>query len=294
MTVIDQARPEERPRALELAYQLTPGEARNLQVIHALQLLDDGVLDPAGIWVARDGTAITGVQICTPLHGASYLFWLPESRGADKDALVQAALAWCRAQGGKLAQAIVPPTDAARAAPLVHQGFRRVTQLLYLEHSLSHLPPIPSSALAFEPFAADNEATFRHTVARSYEGTLDCPELNGVRTIDEILAGYRAAVAGKLAGWWLVRIQCEPAGVLILTELAEDAAWDLSYIGVVPEQRRRGIGRAAICHALATAQAAGAARMLLAVDARNAPARRLYAALGFTQTELRDVYLCML
>ena len=128
------------------------------------------------------------------------------------------------------------------AAPLVRQGFRCVTQLLYLEHPLSRLPAIPPAAPTFEQIAVENEVTFRQTLALSYEGTLDCPELNGVRTIDEILAGYRAAVTGKLAGWWLLRIQREPAGVLILTELAEDAAWDLSYIGVVPEQRRRGIG----------------------------------------------------
>ncbi len=204
--------------------------------------------------------------------------------------MVQAVLAWCRARGGKLAQAILPPADAERAAPLVGQGFGRITQLLYLEHSLNVLPAAPARAPVFVPFATE-EALFRQTLARSYEGTLDCPELNGVRTIEEVLAGYRAAGAGRPAGWWLLRDGGEPAGVLLLTEMREDAAWDLSYIGVVPEHRRRGLGHAAVCHALQTAQAAGAVQMLLAVDRRNAPARRLYASLGFRQTELRDVYL---
>lgn len=296
MIVIDQALPAEWPAALELAYQQTPGAARELQVVHALHLLDAAVLDPAGIWLARHNTAIVGVQICMPLHGGSYLFWLPETRGAraDKDALVRAALAWCQVRGGKLAQAILPPADADRAAPLVRQGFRRVTQLLYLEHHLNVLPAAPADALVFEPFDAANEPTFRQTLARSYDGTLDCPELNGVRTIDEILAGYRAPGAGKPAGWWLLRAGDEPAGVLILTAMSEDAAWDLSYIGVVPEHRRRGIGRVAVCHALQTAQVGGAVQMLLAVDVRNEPARHLYASLGFTQTELRDVYLHLL
>jgi len=296
MIVFDQAQLAEWPAALELAYQRTPHAARQLQVVHALHLIDTGVLDPTGIWVARHKGAIVGVQVCMPLEGSSFLFWLPETRGGsvDQDELVKAAIAWCRAQGGKLAQAILPTADADRVVPLLRQGFRRVTQLLYLDHSLNTLPAAPVSHLVFEPFTADNEGTFRQTLSRSYEGTLDCPELNGVRTIDEILAGYRSTSAGRPAGWWLLRSGGEPAGVLILTEMTEDGAWDLSYIGVVPEQRRRGIARVAVCHALQTAHAAGATQMLLAVDVRNDPARRLYAALGFTQTEMRDVYLYLL
>ena len=119
-------------------------------------------------------------------------------------------------------------------------------------------------------------------------------QIGAGHSIDEILAGYRSTSAGRPAGWWLLRSGGEPAGVLILTEMTEDGAWDLSYIGVVPEQRRRGIARVAVCHALQTAHAAGATQMLLAVDVRNDPARRLYAALGFTQTEMRDVYLYLL
>jgi mycothiol synthase len=296
MTVIDQARPEEWQAALELAYQHMPTAMRHARVVQMLHMLDTGELDPAGIWIARQRHAITGVQICWALHGCSFLFWLPEIRDAraDKDALVQAALAWCRAQGGKLAQSIMPPADAGRAEPLLRQGFKRVTQLLYLEHNLQTLPAEATDGLGFAPFDGATEGVFRETLTRTYEGTLDCPELNGVRTIDEILAGYRAARAGRSGFWSLVRMRGAPAGVLILTELLEEGAWDLSYIGVVPEHRRHGVGRAATCHGLRIAHAAGAAQMVIAVDVRNDPARRLYASLGFVEADVRDVYLQVL
>jgi ribosomal protein S18 acetylase RimI-like enzyme len=289
---IDQARPDERAAALELAYRHLPPEARRRQVEESLQLIASGTIDPAGIWVARRGNRLQGVQVCVPLGGASFLFWPPVAdRVAEADALVAAALAWCRAQGAKLGQLIVPPAEIGRTDPLIRHGFRRITQLHYLRHDLRLQLPPPDPAIRFEPPSPANEAAFRDVLARSYEETLDCPELTGTRTIDDVLAGYRRAGRFRPDCWWLIRAGETPAGVLILTELPDFAAWDLSYVGVIPEQRRRGVGRAAACHALASARAAGAPELLLAVDTRNTPARRLYRSLGFQEGDVRDVYL---
>jgi mycothiol synthase len=294
--VINQARPDEWPAALDMAYGRVAGERRRFQVIHALHLIDEGAIDPAGILVARAREKICGVQVCVPLGGASFLFWLPAThrQGATEsleDILVQAGLAWCRQQGGKLAHAIFSPADAGPATALVRNGFARLTQLLYLGHDLHNLAEAPATVASFEAFAPANEATFRHALARSYDGTLDCPELNGVRTIDEILDGYRREGPFRPECWWLVRIVDQPVGVVILTEVPEGPAWDLSYVGIVPEARRKGLARAATCRALHAARDARAAELVLAVDARNVPARALYQSLGFVETEVRDVYL---
>jgi ribosomal protein S18 acetylase RimI-like enzyme len=293
---IDQARPEEWPAVLDMAYGHVAGERRRFQVIHALHLIDEGAIDPAGILVARWREKICGVQVCVPLGGASFLFWLPATNRADatesvEDSLVQAGLAWCRQQGGKLAQAILPPADAHHGAALLRNGFARLTQLLYLGHDLHDLPAPPATAARFEEFSPANEAAFRDALAQSYDGTFDCPELNGVRTVDEILAGYRAGGIFRPELWWLVRTDSGPAGVVIITEVPEGPAWDLSYVGIVPEARRRGLARAATSCALHAARAAGATELVLAVDVRNAPARALYQSLGFVESEVRDVYL---
>src|SRR5260370_19691194 len=108
MFAIDQARPDEWAAALELAYRRLPDERRRFQIIQARHLIDEGAIDPQGIWVARQGQVIAGVQIAVPLGGANFLFWLPETHGRGKpnlleDVLVRAALAWCRQQGAKLA-----------------------------------------------------------------------------------------------------------------------------------------------------------------------------------------------
>ena len=65
---------------------------------------------------------------------------------------------------------------------------------------------------------------------------------------------------------------------------------DVHVVVVHPEHRRRGIGRAltaALCRAFV---AVGARRVLLEVRSGNAPARALYAALGFEEVARRSSY----
>lgn len=293
MIVIDRAQPDEWLAALRLAFRRLPDEKRRDRVLHALHLVDVGALDPDGFLLARQGAQLVGVQVCVPLGGATCLFWLPETsnefaRGDVRDRLVQAGLAWCRSQGGRLAQAILPPEDAPLAAPLVRQGFARVTRLHYLQHHLERFDDGPDD-LRVEPFR--DEALFRAALGRTYEGTLDCPELNGVRSLDDVLAGYRAAGPFDPNRWWLAYRDGRPAGVVVLTEIPEGPAWDLSYLGVVPEARGRGVGRGLVRRVLRAAREADVTRVLLAVDERNTPARRLYASLGFEESDVRDVYL---
>jgi ribosomal protein S18 acetylase RimI-like enzyme len=121
---------------------------------------------------------------------------------------------------------------------------------------------------------------------------LDCPEVNGVRTTDEVIAGYRAPATHD-PSWWLALYGHTPIGVLLTTPVLDTGGWDLSYVGVVPEMRRRGLGSALIRKALAEAHRAKAAEITLSVDERNHPARHLYQRLGFRPYDRREVYLAI-
>lgn len=291
------ARPDEQSAALTLALQHVPDDERPTRVANALSLLAAREIDPAGIFVARTEAGLAGVQVCIPLRGASGLFWLPQVDPACADhdlanRLVQAALTWLRQGGAKLGQALLAPSDLPLAKPLTDCGFQHITQLDYLQHDLKAVPSAShSSAMHMEPYAPANAADFAATLARSYEGTLDCPELNGVRTMEEVLDGHRAQGIWHPETWWLVRVQDVPAGVVLLAELPERDAWDLSYLGVVPEFRQRGLGRKMIERSLRAVAEAHGVKMHVAVDRRNHPARRLYEKLGFQATGAREVFL---
>lgn len=82
-----------------------------------------------------------------------------------------------------------------------------------------------------------------------------------------------------------------PAGGCVATiqgVIDETGHGAIQNVGVVPECRGRGIGRALLVKALAGFAAAGARRAFLEVTAQNAPAVRMYRGLGFRCT--RTIY----
>jgi ribosomal protein S18 acetylase RimI-like enzyme len=82
-------------------------------------------------------------------------------------------------------------------------------------------------------------------------------------------------------------------GVLLINPTLEGDGWEVAYVGVVPEARRRGFGRELMGKALFEAKAAGQPHVTLSVDARNRPARALYHHLGFEPLEVREVFLAI-
>jgi hypothetical protein len=54
---------------------------------------------------------------------------------------------------------------------------------------------------------------FHETLMRTYEGPGDCPELCGLRTADEVVAGYRAQGQFDPGNWWLAGAGGAPVGV---------------------------------------------------------------------------------
>ena len=61
----------------------------------------------------------------------------------------------------------------------------------------------------------------------------------------------------------------------------------LERLGVLPEHRSKGFGRALVHHILAEARAAGATRVEIAIIAEDTPLKNWYQQLGFVQTSTR-------
>ncbi|MEM6677228.1 MAG: GNAT family N-acetyltransferase [Pseudomonadota bacterium] len=86
-------------------------------------------------------------------------------------------------------------------------------------------------------------------------------------------------------------VLADPARCLgvALVSLAADEA-ELLDIGIAPEARGRGHGRALLAACEARAAALGARRMLLEVAVDNASARALYTAAGYAKIGHRPAY----
>jgi ribosomal protein S18 acetylase RimI-like enzyme len=292
------ARTDELAAAFRLIFHsLGPKEA-GVRVANALHLVQRGEIDPRGVFVLRGPTGLLGALVCLPVPGASGLLWPPgtvddDRRREREDLLLQHTLAWLRQRGVKLAQTLLAPEEMFLARPLERNGLAHVTDLWYMRHDLD----IPvrwldtPARLTFRPYDPDHPSLFHQTLQHTYEQTRDCPEVNGVRTIEDVIEGHRNQGTYDPDCWWLASLSGEPVGVAIVTELPERGDWEVAYMGVVPEARRRGFGREILLKALTEARAAEVPRLTLSVDSRNQPAWDLYRSLGFEPFDRRAVYL---
>ncbi len=235
-----------------------------------------------------------GVFVCQLVPGGGSLVWPPSAHGnvALEDQLIRAGCAWLRQQGARLAQCLLAEEEVSLAESLLRNGFKYITDLNYLCcRLLGQYPALPKT-LQLETYNEQHPEEFHTTLARSYEQSLDCPEVNGSRSIDEVIQGHRAQGVFDPSRWWLIRQSGTAAAVLLLAE-PTPGEWEVAYLGVVPEARRLGIGRAVLWHALRTARQARADRVVLSVDVRNVPAVRLYNRIGFSVYDRRRVLLAL-
>ena len=153
------------------------------------------------------------------------------------------------------------------------------------------MPRPVAAPLHFEAYSSENAPIFEATLKNTYTESLDAPELNGVRSIPQILESHRQEGRDRPDLWWLVRHKDQPVGVVLLTQFVDGLHWNLSYMGLIPEVRGQGWGYALGFRAIATAHAEGALELWNSVDERNLPARKLYAKLGFEEHERQQVLL---
>jgi ribosomal protein S18 acetylase RimI-like enzyme len=295
-TAVTPARPDELADALRLLFRRHPPDEAAVRTANALRALERGDLAPEGVLVARAPAGLCGVLVCLPLRGATGLLWPPVAdTPALEGALIDHALDLLRSRGARVAQALLSAEEVPYASPLLRRGFRHVTVLEYLRRPLDPAPvDDPPERLTYDAYDAGAADLFHETLLRTYEGTLDCPELNPVRDVRDIIAGHQAQGRYDPQRWWLARETGRPAAVLLLNEIPEWRSLDVAYLGVVPEARGRGHGHELTRRALRAARAAGALMATLAVDRRNAPARRLYARHGFEPFDERAVFLAFL
>jgi [ribosomal protein S18]-alanine N-acetyltransferase len=101
-------------------------------------------------------------------------------------------------------------------------------------------------------------------------------------------AGEIAKLMQNPAVFALVSHSAAPQGFAMAWSAAGDA--ELLTVAVIPEARRKGVGAALTSAAAVAALVRGAKAMHLEVAEDNAPARALYAKLGYVEAGRRHAY----
>jgi GNAT superfamily N-acetyltransferase len=292
------ARAEDLPAAFRLLFGHLPPSDRDARLVNFLRLAASGEIDPQGVFVLRTRRGVTGCVLVVPVPGAAAILWPPVSIPDDQapereDVLLQHACAWLRQRGVKVVQALLGPEEVHLAGPLARNALPHVTDLFYLQHDLCGLSSARPGRLQFSGYDRRHPDEFHATLRETYVDTSDCPEMTGARTIEEVIAGHQAQGEFDPNRWWLARWQGDAVGVVLTLRIPESGDHEVAYMGLVPRARGLGLGRELLVQALSEARQARAPRVLLSVDGRNAPARRLYERVGFSVLETRAVYLAV-
>jgi len=245
--------------------------------------------------VAARGDEILGACRFTAGAGRCANILLPRLREWDQALaarLVRAAAARVHLRSGsRLIQVLIgaegPPT---LIAALRQAGFEQLAMLAYLRRHVrpqENQAPLPAD-LAWRRYWRLRHGQFARTISATYEQSLDCPGLAGLRTVDDAITTHKHTGIFCARAWNLAIADGEPVGVVLLNNL--QGRGDIAYLGVAPAARRRGIGRALVVRAVRDTAAMGLPQIGLAVDVANTPAMRLYEKTGFQETRRRLAY----
>ena len=176
-------------------------------------------------------------------------------------------------------------TAAARSA-----GLERSTERVSVAWTPDRGLPVPSSLR----FRAGDDDEFVDLFARVSVGSLDA---HTVASVDEL--GPRGAAADDLEFYrslpgsrdgWRVALYADGSvvGFVLATRTAYDAA--ISFIGVLPQHRGRGVVDGLLAEGLRVHAEAGEPKVVGTTDAANTPMRRAFERAGFVVTKRRIVF----
>jgi len=193
-------------------------------------------------------------------------------------------------------QAMVAPDSTDESAVYRQAGFQEMAQLIYLESDLTRFILAARSApeVQWVTYIESSHELFARVVEGTYEESLDCGSFNGMRDMQDILASHRAVGEFDPQCWAIGMIGSVPVGVILLNLIPERCSYEVVYMGVLKHYRGQGYGATLLRRAVSVAREQGVITLSLSVDARNAPAFRLYKRFGFKEVSRRNAWIKML
>jgi len=255
-------------------------------------------LDLSLLWALRTDGRIEGGAMLVPHPGRTALLMATAPRDIDHarrlGQLVQATLRDSLSLPEvRLIQALSSPGETLRAAAWTAGGLRHLASLDYMERPQPADVPaaLPGPVIALVPWEAADRDGLERLLVETYVETLDCPGLAQMRTPRDILDGHLAAGEHDPALWTIAFRGARAVGALLLSPSAATDSVEVVYLGIVPEARGRGLGRAMLAHGMRLAAHRRERTLALAVDARNTPAVALYARSGFRTVRRREAFV---
>jgi len=296
VTVIDQPRTFKRVVRLVLAGRDHGSPESEQAIQRTIEMRRQGRIPIHAIAAVAANRVISAVLLVES-GGDAALVYLPQPPllgGEDRTlvAILTELTRFARRRGLSLLQ-VLTASDSVHARLLKDAGFRYLAELIYLERPASAEIPAFRTFTAFDWRCYDerDQKLFVEALALSYKESLDCPGLTGIRQTQRILEGHKATGVYDPSGWFLATCGDDIAGVIITAAVEQRPALEIVYMGVSPAFRGQCVGDALLQSAVEHARSKRQSHLTLAVDAINAPARRLYDRWSFREIARRRAWI---
>lgn len=275
--------------------------ASEAQAMEFLRMAFRRGIDPAQLWIASVDDRLIWAILPVPSPGRTLLLFSPadyehQEQQTAAIKLTQKILEHYAAAGSQLAQVLFEPGDQRMIDLYASEGFTPLAELIYLQTTVRKnyaFPELPAG-MQLLTYSEQTHELFSKAIEQSYQQSLDCPGLAGLRKMEDVLAGHKAAGEFDPQLWFVLVKGGVPLGVALLNALPVNQTLELVYLGVIAAARRQGIGQILLRHALATTARSAHPRLNFAVDSGNRPALSLYyrhglQRVGAKMAMLRDL-----
>ncbi len=285
---VERVAPEHRKQVFAMLLTGRTGASQIVDQFQAFASEHELCLDE--LWAAYAGPKPIAATLIVPTAGRTAMAFLSpvvDRRQVKPCALLLSAASQAQdPAAAALIQALLEPSQRLESQALTEAGYTKLAHLIYMQRPTEPTvrPPTFDPQLRVLHWSDANRDAFATAIVASYEKTLDCRGLLGLRHIDDILAGHLATGAFKPELWLALYHRDEPVGVLLVNPLPPRRAAELVYLGLTPPWRGKGLARRLVIHGLNLAHQHHADSMILAVDQVNTPAVRLYQSMRFAPT----------
>lgn len=250
---------------------------------HQVVCLENEMVTMACLWVPNPGkSAICYLPPTRYLHGR-------QSQAADCLKLAASAAAEA---GMKMIQGVFDAEESILKHIYTAAGYDQLATLQFMDHPTRwSIPELPlPEGYHLETYRPANHELFKQAIGASYEQTLDCPKMSGLRSLDDVILGHQHAGMFDPNLWFIMLHQSRPIGALLLTFNNSLCSLDVTYLGLALSCRRLHLGWFFMSHIRKMMRLTGAAISTLAVDEANIPAVALYKKAGYQPTQRREVF----
>ncbi len=248
-------------------------------------------------WVHNDenSTAVVAL-LAKPGRFAMLFFSPPDAPGVDSAALSK-LLTFAGTHGIKdgsaIIQAMARPGVEQEKSILSKSGFRHLAELISMQLDLNRhrTSECERPELKWLRYGDYSEQQLAGVIEATYENSMDCPGLRGLRDIRDVIATHKSSGRFTPSLWWVVEHRRRPAGCILLNKATLRGELDVVYMGVAPEFRGLSLGKAMISRAISHAANKNYKKITLAVDSSNIFAKNIYESIGFLPISVMNAHI---